>query len=138
MPTDPLFVELSVVLTGVKDLPIDLAAEYEARLRNEGMAAALDRLQATYEGLKKQGRLDHSWLAAHLFADAELKAIAEQLIVLWYSSALMGDAPPNERPPLKFGKPEHHFRALLWDVIGAHPPALSGGYFGHWHYPPEN
>ena len=33
---------------------------------------------------------------------------------------------------------EDHFEALMWRVLQAHPPALSGGYFGHWHYPPED
>ena len=31
-----------------------------------------------------------------------------------------------------------YFEAAVWRVIQAHPPALSGGYFGHWHYPPED
>jgi hypothetical protein len=137
MPTDLLFVELSEALTGVEHLPADLAAEYDTRLRAEGMAAALDRLQAVYQGLKDQGRLDHESLTTHLFADADLKHVAEQLIVLWYSSALM-EIDAKGQVELIFGKPEHHFQALLWDVIGAHPPALSGGYFGYWHYPPEN
>ena len=26
---------------------------------------------------------------------------------------------------------------LVWDAIGAHPPTLSNGYYGHWKYPPE-
>ncbi len=29
------------------------------------------------------------------------------------------------------------FAALLRDGIGAHPPTLSNGYFGHWKYPAE-
>src|SRR4051812_12401697 len=139
MTINPHFVELSEALTGVAGLSADLSREYEARLRAEGMGAALDRLLAAYVSLKAQGRLDSDSLEAHLFDDADLRDVAEQLILLWYSSAIIGAPPvPNARPLLKFGKPEHHFRALMWDVIGAHPPALSGGYFGHWHYPPEN
>lgn len=137
MPTDQIFVELSQVLTGVEHLPADLAAEYDARLRTDGMAIALDRLLEVYQKLKDQGRLDHDSLAIHLFVDPDLRLVAEQIIVLWYSSALMKTGSTGQ-VELIFGKPEHHFRALLWDVIGAHPPALSGGYFGHWHYPPEN
>jgi hypothetical protein len=30
-----------------------------------------------------------------------------------------------------------YFESVLWPVVQAHPRALSGGYFGHWHYPPE-
>jgi hypothetical protein len=34
--------------------------------------------------------------------------------------------------------PATYFGALLWPVIGAHPPGLSGGYFGHWRYLPDD
>jgi hypothetical protein len=30
-----------------------------------------------------------------------------------------------------------YFESVLWPVVQAHPRAVSGGYFGHWHYPPE-
>ena len=32
---------------------------------------------------------------------------------------------------------DQYYRALVWDAIGAHPPTLSNGYYGHWKYPPE-
>jgi hypothetical protein len=137
MTTRTLFIELSEALTGVADLPHDLAAEYEERLRASGFTADLEALLAAFSTLKEEGSISEESLAATLFATAELKAVAQQLIVLWYSSALM-NIEANKPVELKFGPPEHHFRALLWDVIAAHPPALSGGYFGHWHYPPEN
>jgi hypothetical protein len=35
-------------------------------------------------------------------------------------------------------RPAEYFSGLAWRIIGAHPPGLSGGYFGHWHYRPEN
>ena len=31
-----------------------------------------------------------------------------------------------------------YFESVVWRVIQAHPRGLSGGYFGHWHYPPED
>jgi hypothetical protein len=120
------------------DLPCDLASDYEARLREAGMAQELDELLVVYRRLREESRLDHDSLAAALFADAKLKRVAHQLIVLWYSSALIENIDETAPPRLKFGKPQHHFRSLLWEVIGAHPPALSGGYFGYWRYPPEN
>jgi hypothetical protein len=137
MTTESIFLQLSTALTGVAGLPADLAEAYEARLRAEGLAAPLDRLQDAYRRLRDLGQIDADSLAQHLFADAELQEAAWQLIVLWYSSAMM-EVDAGGQVGLKFGKPEHHFRALLWDAIGAHPPALSGGYFGYWHYPPEN
>lgn len=33
---------------------------------------------------------------------------------------------------------EDYFEAVLPRVVQAHPRGLSGGYFGHWHYPPED
>lgn len=33
--------------------------------------------------------------------------------------------------------PENHYESLMWRAALAHPPALSGGYFGHWSYPPD-
>jgi hypothetical protein len=32
---------------------------------------------------------------------------------------------------------DQYYRALVWEAIGAHPPTLSNGYYGHWKYPPE-
>lgn len=137
MSTDTLFIELSTRLTGVDNLPADLAREYEERLRSSGMDNALHHLMLAFGDLKARGMIDDHSLANILLSDAGLRSVAEQLIVLWYSSALM-EFDASGQIELRFGKPDHHFRALLWDVIGAHPPALSGGYFGHWHYPPEN
>jgi hypothetical protein len=45
---------------------------------------------------------------------------------------------PDTSTTLQFGSPEQYFRGMMWSVIRAHPPALSGGYFGYWRYPPEN
>jgi len=35
-------------------------------------------------------------------------------------------------------KAEDYFESLIWRVTLSHPRGLSGGYFGHWHYPPED
>ncbi len=137
MSTRSLFIELSTAFTGVDDLPADLASEYEERLRSLGLERVLNRLLASYGELKALGTIDDESIAATLASDPVLRSLAEQIIVLWYSSATMAFDDKGQIE-LIFGKPEHHFRALLWDVIGAHPPALSGGYFGYWHYPPEN
>jgi hypothetical protein len=39
---------------------------------------------------------------------------------------------------LRYGTQEEYFSGLAWLIIGAHVPGLSGGYFGHWRYRPEN
>lgn len=137
MTNNGLFIEMSQALTGVDDLPPDLAVEYWDRLRASGLGTDLEALLQAFSDLKAQGEVNETTLAATLFASTALKNVAQQLIVLWYSSALMA-VDSKGAVELRFGSPAHHFRALLWDVIAAHPPALSGGYFGHWHYPPEN
>jgi hypothetical protein len=37
-----------------------------------------------------------------------------------------------------FGTAEQYARGLVWKAIRAHPMALTGGYFGYWHYAPED
>ena len=34
--------------------------------------------------------------------------------------------------------PEDYIDSLIWRAALAHPRGLSGGYFGHWRYPPED
>jgi len=131
------FKALSELLTGVGDLPIDLADEYYERLCSEGMSQELQGLLVAYEGLEKNDQLEGDKLGSLIMGDPTLNKTAQQIIVLWYTSALFS-LDSKGTVTLKFGKPDHYFRSLLWDVIGAHPPALSGGYFGYWHYPPEN
>jgi hypothetical protein len=42
------------------------------------------------------------------------------------------------QPKPMIASPEDYFESVVWKVIQAHPPGLSGGYYGHWHYPPED
>jgi hypothetical protein len=39
---------------------------------------------------------------------------------------------------MRYGTQEEYFSGLAWSILGAHVPGLSGGYFGHWRYRPEN
>ncbi len=138
MTTDPaaLFVELSEALTGVPGLSPALAAAYAKRVRAAAAGDRLDRLLDRFREAREAGQSAEE-AAGRLLADPEFRPAAHQVIVLWYTSALMDD-PADPKTGLTFGTPDQHFQALVWTVIGAHPPALSGGYFGHWHYPPEN
>ena len=137
-PTDDgvlgAFVELSSCLAGV-DVAADLAADYLARVRTEPFGARIDALLALFRQLKQSKKTAADLDAAvrsEIVGSAEFGALASQLTLLWFTSAFAdGDK-------WKFGTPDQHFRALIWPTIGAHPPALSGGYFGYWKYPPEN
>jgi hypothetical protein len=56
----------------------------------------------------------------------------------WY---VHGAGQHERQPPALhelYGTPEEYFSGLAWQIIGAHPPGLSGGYFGHWRYRPDN
>ena len=76
---------------------------------------------------------------AAVFGDATHAGIARAILYGLYSG-LLPDADGGN--VLQDGPTaltaDDHFQALIWRVIQAHPPALSGGYFGHWHYPPED
>lgn len=77
-----------------------------------------------------------------LVADAELAGLCRSVAYCLYTG-LLPDATGNEvvrgshnKPPVQ--SEEDYFESVLWRAIYAHPPALTGGYFGHWHYPPED
>jgi len=129
-----LFRRLSESLTGFDSLDPRLAASFAARLRQSPFGADVARLERHFSELERStaaGQLSQA-LGDLLDSDASLRSSASQINYLWYLSAsLVGDA-------WEFGSPEEYAGALLWRAIGAHPPALSGGYMGHWRYLPGN
>tara|TARA_R110001599_G_scaffold227931_2_gene427017 strand:+ start:1984 stop:2394 length:411 start_codon:yes stop_codon:yes gene_type:complete len=71
------------------------------------------------------------------------------ILYLWFSSELVQDnevsdfLDPNQkkfikRQEYKTSSPVGYYSALIWPSIKAHPIGLTGGYFGHWKYIPEN
>lgn len=66
-----------------------------------------------------------------IMADATFAPLVEKLLIFLYTGFA-------DDPQIMAGAPENHFESLMWRAVGAHPPGLSGGYFGHWHYPPED
>lgn len=129
------FRALSVRLLGQNELPVDLAAEYLDRVRAvcpEPGAALFDLLETFGEIVASGGDVDAA-IRERIFGDARLRQSARRIIILWYLGELVDDADKSIGGP-----PEHHFRGLMWEMIHAHPPGLSGGYFGYWKYPPEN
>lgn len=81
--------------------------------------------------------------AEDLSADPTATGPARALVYGLYTGML----PDAEGEKVKPGKAPRrcrseeeldYFEAAVWRVIQAHPPALTGGYFGHWHYPPED
>jgi hypothetical protein len=67
-------------------------------------------------------------------ADPAIDASGKELVHLWF----VGAPGPVGAKDQDYLSPATYFGALLWTAIGAHPPGLSGGYFGHWRYLPDD
>jgi len=126
------FVALSEALTGWSGLDRRLAAEYLARIRDTGPASALPRLADAFDASRTVANPDAAFADAVMGDDA-LRDLCVEIVLLWY----LGQVHEPGKPVVG-GHADHYYRGLLWPTIGAHPPALSGGYFGHWAYPPDN
>ena len=125
------FVKLSEVLTGVRPLPKALAAEYVERLGAAPEGANLNVLLDAFASIVAAGGDVDAAITTQIMNDATLQPLVQVVILLWYLGEIRGQAPQG-------GRPDHYFQGLFWSVISAHPPGLSGGYFGHWTYPPDN
>ncbi len=125
------FKDISEALTGVSDLGNDLSEEYMQLVTSGVGAAAVDALLAAASGidLGNPGQVQ-----SRIMDDAQLGPLAQAVIVLWYTGAFQA---PGASAPTTV-KAEHHFSALIWPAVGAHPLGLSGGYFGYWAYPAED
>jgi hypothetical protein len=69
--------------------------------------------------------------------------LCKSLIFLWYTSTWPLPNPGNPlllsaRVDVADDDPAITLQALMWTAISAHPPMLTGGYFGYWRYPPES
>jgi hypothetical protein len=72
----------------------------------------------------------------HILGNDTLRPTVCQIILLWYTSAMWDNL--NIPPVMRYSTPEEYFSGLAWRIMGAHVPGLSGGYFGHWRYRPDN
>jgi hypothetical protein len=125
------FVRLSSALVGDDLLPDDLAALYFEQART-ALADELPALLARFTHLLQSGVEPVTALRQHLLPDPRWGPPSKIILALWFNGGIKnmaGDWAPASA--------DGYYRALVWDVIGAHPPTLSNGYFGHWKYPPE-
>ena len=133
------FLALSRILTGVDNLDVDLGRQYLDRLNSSPFNPLLSQILKTYQGLRNEADVVEQ-VKKQIVANDALRPTVCQIILLWYTSTVqdnLGMNPPAS-PVLRFGTQEEYFSGLAWTIIGAHPPGLSGGYFGHWRYRPEN
>ena len=130
------FLALSRILTGVEDLDVEIGRQYLERLNGTPFGPSLRRVLERFRRLKgKRGSRE----VKQILQDASLRPTVCQIVLLWYTSA-MQDNPddPKAATNMRYGTQEEYFSGLGWQVIGAHVPGLSGGYFGHWRYRPDN
>lgn len=149
------FIALSSILIGERNLDPELARKYLDRLlavtvSGDPMPKRVEALLDAFREIRKGGGDLEEGVRQQIMNNEMLLPIARQIIYLWYTSAFLvrsvkpdmivnlETGRPDTSTTLQFGSPEQYFRGLIWSVIRAHPPALSGGYFGYWRYPPEN
>jgi hypothetical protein len=125
------FVRLSSVLVGDGGLADDLAAVYFAQAR-AAMGDELPALLARFAGLLQDGMDPVTAVGQHLLPDPRWGPPSKLILALWFNGGIR-----NAAGDWQVASADGYYRALVWDVIGAHPPTLSNGYFGHWKYPPE-
>jgi hypothetical protein len=129
------FIALSSALTGERALARNLAESYLQRvLAIEPHGQHLVELLKIFTDIQSGGGNLNEQIEKKIMQDAKVSPLARQIIFLWYTSAL----PSDDGKVWAFGSPEQYFSALMWNTVRAHPPGLSGGYFGHWKYPPDN
>ena len=131
---------LSRILTGVDDLDVKLGGQYLKRLNSGAFQAKLQEVLDKFHGLRKGDTLVKQ-VKEKIVAVEDLRAIACQIILLWYTSQIQDNLDLKNPPAsasFSYGTQEEYFSGLAWQIIGAHPPGLSGGYFGHWRYRPDN
>jgi hypothetical protein len=133
------FLALSRILTGVDNLDADLGRQYLDRLNSSPFNPSLSQILKRFQELGGETDLVGQ-VKKKIVADDSLRPTVCQIILLWYTSTVqdnLGMQPPAA-PVMRFGTQEEYFSGMAWTIIGAHPPGLSGGYFGHWRYRPDN
>lgn len=135
------FLALSRILTGVAGLNEELGRQYLERLISSPYQPIMGQILETFRRIGKDRPLIDQ-VKRQILGNDEFRLTVCQITLLWYTSA-MWDNPSTPIDPtapitLRYGNQEEYFSGLAWQIIGAHVPGLSGGYFGHWRYRPDN
>lgn len=138
-PADPTtldeFLALSRILTGIENPDRELGKQYLERLTGGPEQPLIQQILDRFRKLKADESVAERVKKA-IVGDEKLRPAVCQVILLWFTSATF----ENEIPPIKlhYGNQVEYFSGIVWTLVGAHVPGLSGGYFGHWRYAPEN
>jgi hypothetical protein len=132
-PAFDAFMELSRQLVGERDLSLALGREYFQRCQNDpDLQSPFFNLLATFGRIQTAGGDLAGSIQTGVMAAPALRDIAQQVIYLWYVSATFSIDPTTKARTWKYGSVEEYEQALVWTVIGAHPPMTHGGPFGYW------
>lgn len=126
------FLNISTVLTGFSTLSRSLAEEHLKRLEKFPEFSELPKLIRIFKEQCKNLNSQDTLVRKHIMKDEKLRGLVKIIVLLWYTGEIYSTEGQEG------GYPKHYFQGLLWSVVHAHPPGLSGGYFGYWTYPPEN
>ncbi len=129
------FLALSRILTGVENVDAELGGDYLDRLMSSPFNPFLRQIVQRFRGLKGDATISEQVMKEILGEDV-LRPTICQIILLWYTSAMWDNL--STPIALRYGTQEEYFSGLVWTIVGAHAPGLSGGYFGHWRYRPDN
>lgn len=135
------FLELSRYLTGEDELDAGIGADYQQIVASHPQFAALvPGLMAKYQQIKKERDIEAA-IKREIMGNPVLRVPAEQIIYLWYVSALYISNPldPNNTATgiWQYSAPQHYRHGLVWSLLGAHAPMTYGGSFGHWKDSPK-
>ncbi len=125
------FRKLSVVLTGFENLEEKIIKKYFFKIKAE-YSKEFDILMLQFEENLKISVSEQEAVSKLVAHDEILFELIKTIILLWYSGEF------HKRDKTITLEAEDYYNALLWKTIHAHPPGLSGGYFGYWKYKPEN
>jgi Membrane bound FAD containing D-sorbitol dehydrogenase len=126
------FMKLSEILTGC-ELDAEQGRVLLERLSSTPLVPSIAVVLQRFERLPKRSATE---VERKMLADADLRPTLCQIVLVWYTSALRDTA--SDPLVLRYGTEQAYFGGLVWRILGAHPPGLSGGYFGHWRYRPDN
>ena len=129
------FYHLSNLITGFDDLPLNISqGYYEKVFAADGYKDNLATLLSIAQDCSTAEQLMS-------MLNDDQKACCKGIAFLWYAAELISFASAHtadlDKNRLNATEDEY-YSGLIWRAIRAHPLALSGGYYGHWKYEPEN
>lgn len=117
--------DFCAALTGVDTISERMALRSAEFVRRDFGEPALEELLEAFATLGLDGVGEHARVG-----------VARAMCYFLYTGVCVDEV--GKASAMSIDNEEDYFEAVLPRVIQAHPKGLSGGYFGHWHYPPED